>query len=143
MKENNDISDEQKKMEDELKKLEEENRKARIKKEIDRLGKLFSKVDAKRKKAVNSLIENAAFMSVTLDDLQMQINRNGAVSEYQNGENQWGTKKSPQIEIYNSMIKNHMSILKQLTDLMPEPEIKQEKQKPDAFEIIMGRGKNV
>lgn len=94
----------------------------RINTEIKKLNKLFSKIDQKAKKAVHSLIENAAFMSITLDDLQRTINENGVVSEYQNGENQWGTKKSPEVEIYNSMIKNHMIVIKQLTDLLPKQE---------------------
>lgn len=91
----------------------------RIKGEVRRLSRIFSKVDKKAKSAVKSLIENAAFMAVTLADLQEDINRNGVVSEYQNGEHQWGTKKSPEVEIYNTMVKNHASIIKQLTDLLP------------------------
>jgi len=45
------------------------------------------------------------------------------VSTYQNGENQWGTKKSPEIEIYNAMIKNHAAIIKQLQDMLPKSDI--------------------
>ena len=91
----------------------------RIKKEIKRLTNIFAKMDAKRKKSVSSLIENAAFMAITLQDLQDEINRSGVVSEYKNGENQYGTKKSPEVEIYNTMVKNYASIIKQLTDLLP------------------------
>jgi hypothetical protein len=58
-------------------------------------------------------------MSITLDDLQDKINEIGVVSEYQNGQNQWGTKKSPEVEVYNAMIKNYMGVIKQLTDLIP------------------------
>jgi hypothetical protein len=72
---------------------------------------------------VDSLIRNAAFMTVTLQDLQAEINENGVMSEYKNGEHQWGTKKSPQVEIYNTMIKNHASITKQLTDLLPKNKV--------------------
>lgn len=103
----------------------------RILLEIKRLNKIFGKMDTKTKKAVHSLIENAAFMSVTLEDLQKEIIKNGVVSEYQNGENQWGTKKSPEVEVYNTMIKNHIAIMKQLTELLPKQEIKQE---DDGFE---------
>jgi hypoxanthine-guanine phosphoribosyltransferase len=92
----------------------------RIKSEIKNLNKLFNKMDNKTKKAVHTLIENAAFMSVQLEDLQDHMNENGVISEYQNGENQWGTKKSPEAEVYNSMIKNHMLVMKQLTDLLPK-----------------------
>ncbi len=104
----------------------------RIEKEIKRLNGIFKKLDPKTKKAVNSLIQNVAFMSVTLEDLQNHINKNGCVSEYQNGENQWGSKKSPEVEIYNSMIKNHSGIIKQLTDLLPK-DVKP-KEESDGFE---------
>ena len=99
---------------------EEQEKLARISVEIKKLNKLYTKLDLKTKKAVHSIIENAAFMSITLEDLQLQIIINGVVSEYQNGENQFGTKKSPEVEIYNTMIKNHMTIMKQLTDLLPK-----------------------
>ncbi|HSH35483.1 P27 family phage terminase small subunit [Schnuerera sp.] len=92
----------------------------RIKKEMRRLKRIYKDMDPDVKKATQSLIENAAFMVVTLEDLQETINREGVISEYQNGANQWGTKKSPEVEIYNTMIKNHMSIIKQLTDLLPK-----------------------
>lgn len=32
-------------------------------------------------------------------------------------------KKSPEVEIYNTMIKNHLSIMKQLTDLLPKSNV--------------------
>ncbi len=106
----------------------------RISNEIKRLNRILTKVDAKTKKAVSSLIENAAFMSVTLEDLQKFINKNGVTSEYQNGENQWGTKKSPEVEIYNVMIKNHMTVMKQLTELLPK---KTQKDTSDGFEAFV------
>ncbi|MGM7635644.1 hypothetical protein [Bacillus sp. Hm123] len=99
---------------------EEEEKLARVEQQKRILRRQFTKLDTKMKKTAASLIENAAFMIVTLEDLQKEINRNGAVSIYQNGENQWGTKKSPEVEIYNTMIKNHMAIMKQLTDLLPK-----------------------
>ena len=98
----------------------------RIKAEVRRLNSLFSKMDKDTKKVVKSLIENAAFMAVTLEDLQEHINKNGVISEYQNGENQWGTKKSPEVEIHIAMTKNHNATMKQLADLLPKKPIKQE-----------------
>lgn len=102
----------------------------RIKTERQRLDRIFADIDEKRRGTVQSLMNNAAFMAVTLEDLQAQINENGVVSEYQNGENQWGTKKSPEVEIYNTMIKNYTAIIKQLTDLLPEGDEKED----DGFE---------
>ncbi|SMO54717.1 hypothetical protein [Melghirimyces algeriensis] len=92
----------------------------RIKKEFNRLKRIFKHIPKERKDTAISLMRNAAFMTATLDDLQDQINRKGYITEYQNGENQWGTKKSPEVDIYNVMIKNHMAVIKQLCDLLPD-----------------------
>lgn len=95
-----------------------------IKQEIIRLKKIFNDLEKDKLDTVISLIKNAAFMTITLIDLQETINNDGSVSTYQNGENQWGTKKSPEVDIYNTMIKNHMQIMKQLTDLLPKQQAK-------------------
>lgn len=107
----------------------------RISKETKRLYKLFSKMDAKIKKSVQSLVDNAAFMAITLEDLMEIINTNGVTEEYQNGANQSGVKKSSEVEVYNTMVKNHMNIMKQLTDLLPkQPPQNSEVDKDDGFE---------
>lgn len=119
--------------------LKQEEKLRRISEEIKRLNKLFSKVDLKTRKAVHSLIENAAFMAVSLTDLQEEINQNGYTEEYQNGANQCGVKKSSAVEVYNLMVKNHMGVMKQLTDLLPKQEAKP---KADEFkEFVEGRDK--
>jgi uncharacterized FlaG/YvyC family protein len=100
--------------------FEEIAKQEEIKKEISKLNKLFKDMDVNIKKSVHSVIENAAFMAVTLRDLQDYLNKNGLTCEYQNGENQFGTKKSPEIDIYNTMIKNFISSMKSLTDLLPK-----------------------
>lgn len=105
----------------------------RIKKEISRLNKLVKKVDEKKKKAIVSLINNAAFMAVTLEDLQVEINENGVTEKYKNGANQYGVKKSSAVEVYNAMIKNHMQVMKQLTDLLPKEDPKNEDDGFDDF----------
>lgn len=91
-----------------------------IKKEIARLNKTCKNMDADRTATAKGLIEESAFMAVTLLDLRETINKKGCISVYQNGENQWGTKKAPEIEIYNTMIKNYMQVIKQLAELLPE-----------------------
>jgi hypothetical protein len=103
----------------------------KISTEIKRLKGIFGEMTKNTKKIVKSLIENAAFMAITLEELQDHINENGVTCEYQNGENQWGTKKSPEVEIHMSMTKNHTQIMKQLADLIPK---EQPKQEDDGFE---------
>jgi len=123
-------------MSQELQTLQNKDKDARTKKEILKLKRSFKDLDKKTLDTVSSLINNAAFMAVTLNDLQETINTEGTVTEYQNGENQWGTKKSPEVEIYNTMIKNHVSIMKTLTDLIP----KKDKSEDDGFDsFVSGR----
>ena len=111
----------------------------RIKKseELRRLEKIFKDIRADRKETVKKLIENAAFMEIQLSVLQKQIAENGVTSEYQNGENQWGTKKSPEVEIYNTMVKNYTAVIKQLLELLPEGEGNEE----DELLSFIGGGK--
>ena len=78
----------------------------RIKREREKLAEVFAKMDENKRKTAEKLMDNAAFMAVTL--------------EYQNGENQFGTKKSPEVEVYNTMIKNYTTVIKTLCDLLPE-----------------------
>lgn len=96
------------------------NKEEWIKKEEDRLNEIFKDIDEKKKKTVQSLISSAAFMSISIKELEGIINVKGYTEEYQNGANQRGIKKCSEVEIYNIMIKNHMNCIKQLTDLLPK-----------------------
>jgi len=90
-----------------------------IEKEIKRLDKVFINIQKNKKDTVDVLIENVAFMRVQMKVMKDRINTDGTSIKYQNGENQWGFKKSPDVDTYNSFIKQCTSIVKQLTDLLP------------------------
>lgn len=98
------------------KKIEKEKK---IKKEIARLKKVFRDLDKNKLQTVESLIRNAAFMAVSLEELQEIINVEGYTEEYQNGANQSGRKQSEAVKTHIAMTKNHASIMKQLADLAP------------------------
>lgn len=91
-------------------------------KELNKLKKIFKNIEPDKQKTVERLIENAAFMAESLDELQDIIREKGFTEEYQNGANQFGVKKCSEIEIYNTMIKNYSSVIKQLIDLLPQGE---------------------
>lgn len=91
----------------------------RIKKEITRLRRVLRELDKNKLAVVESLIYNAAFMAVSLAELQEIINAEGYTDEYQNGKNQSGTKQSEAVKIHLSMTKNHAAVIKQLADLAP------------------------
>ena len=91
-----------------------------IKKEVNRLKNLFKDLEENKKKLAKNLIENAAFMSITLEDLKKDIIKYGVKETYVNGRDQYGFKESIESKTYNTMIKNYMNIIKQLNDMMPE-----------------------
>lgn len=105
----------------------EKTKEQRIKSEKTRLKGIFSDLDENKKKLVTPLIEKAAFMGIELDDLGKIIEAEGWTSEYKNGENQFGTKKSPEAETYIALSKNYAAIIKQLTDLVPPAKRKNSK----------------
>lgn len=97
----------------------------RIKKEIGRLRRLFKEIDENKKKLVDSTIADVAFLTVTMQDLRDQIVRNGTTVEYKNGENQWGTKQSPDAQLYLQMSQKQTQAMKILVDCLPKTPGKQ------------------
>ena len=93
-----------------------------IKKEVAKLTRIFKTLSTGTKSSITNLINEAAFMSVSLAELRTIINKKGYIEEYQNGENQKGIKKAAEVDIYNSLIKHYMAIMKQLLDLLPKTE---------------------
>lgn len=91
----------------------------KVKKETERLRKLFKDLDANKLKTVDALIARAAFITVSLQELEDQLNRDGWVEPYQNGRNQSGLKKSAAAEVHIGLTKNLNAIMKQLLDLVP------------------------
>lgn len=97
----------------------------KIHKEELRLKKVFKNLDKNKLQTVQSLIRNAAFMAVSLEELQEIINAEGYIVEYQNGANQSGTKQSDAVKTHIAMTKNHASVIKQLCELVPPEEKRQ------------------
>lgn len=103
--------------------MEENVKRERIERELERISSFYQLKPSDHRKKVLSLLEplikNAAFMRVTLEDLQEAVNRDGAVEVYQNGANQKGVKQSAALQSYNTLIKNYTSVMKQLSVLLP------------------------
>lgn len=91
----------------------------RIKK-VSRLRKLFKEIDENKKKLVMALIDDVAFLTVTMQDLRESIIREGTTVEYKNGENQYGTKQSPDAQLYLAMSQKQAQAMKILLDCMPK-----------------------
>jgi hypothetical protein len=99
--------------------LDEFNKNKYIKAEISKLKKIFANMPKDRLKAAEGLIKRAAFMSASLTELEAAINEKGYTDTYQNGKDQTGTKKLPEVEIYNAMVKNYTATIRALVDMVP------------------------
>ena len=94
----------------------------RISQRIAEFSEPFANIGEVAMRIVYPLINTAGFMYVTIEELQKAINENGVIDKYQNGANQYGTKKSAEVEIYLTMSKNFASIIKQLFEMVPDAE---------------------
>lgn len=101
----------------------------RISEEFSRISSFFEELREGEKAVVFPLLQNAAFMRITLDDLQEIISQQGCVEAYQNGANQKGLKQSAALQSYNALIKNYTTVIKKLFDLLP-PE-----KRPSPYEV--------
>lgn len=91
----------------------------RVKKERERLFDIFKDLEANKLKTCSALIDRAAYITVSLEDLEEQLNETGWVETYQNGENQFGIKKSAAADVHISLTKNLNALIKQLLELVP------------------------
>ncbi len=110
----------------------------RIKKEQRRLRRLFRDIDDKKKKLVDTTIEDVAFMTVTMQDLREKITRDGTTARYKNGANQYGTKQSPESQLYLQMSQKQTQAMKILVDCLPKNE-KPKAMEDDFDEFVKGR----
>ncbi len=107
----------------------------RIKKEGRRLKRIYKDVDKDNKAIIDGLIQRAAYMRVTLEDWENDIDENGYVEMFTQSEKiDPYERERPVARLYNTMNKNYQSIIKQLSDLVPKPEPKQE---DDGFETFL------
>ena len=95
-------------------------KKKRIKKEVARLKRLFKEIDDNKKKLVFTTIDDVAFMTITMQDLRDDIIRDGTTVEYKNGENQYGTKQSPDAQLYLQLSQKQTQAMKILLDCLPK-----------------------
>ena len=89
-----------------------------IKAELRKLNKFFHNMPKDKQKLLKGLKEQAAFMYATLMELQEIMNNEGPVELFEQGKQKL-LREHPASKVYNSMIKNYSSVIKQLLELMP------------------------
>lgn len=105
----------------------------RINKERERLTALFADLDANQLQAAAGLISSAAFLAVSLEDLEAEINANGYIDSYTNGASQAGEKISAAVQAYATLNAKYQSTIQKLLKIVP-PAAK--KPKPKSTEEI-------
>lgn len=88
-----------------------------VKKEKSKFSAICREVGKDKKKAMETLVNEAAFMGASLFELRQKINEKGYTEEYQNGANQKGVKKCSEVEVYNVMIKNYTAVIRQIMEI--------------------------
>ncbi len=94
---------------------------ARIKKEQKRITKLYKNLSKDRLEITKKLIERAAYMLVSLEDMEAKIAEDGLVVKMPQG-SYTIERAHPLLQQYNAMVKNYNSTIKQLNESLPPVE---------------------
>ncbi|MGM0122727.1 hypothetical protein IGI37_000093 [Enterococcus sp. AZ194] len=97
-----------------------EERDKLVKKEKNRLKKLFKDIPSNKLKAVDGLIIQAARLKILLDEMWIDISENGDVEMFcQSDKQDPYERERPMAKLFNSRDMSYQRIMKQLTDLIP------------------------
>ena len=116
---------------------EEEKQKA-IKKEITKLRRLFKNLPKDKRQAADGLIQEAAFMRVTLEEARHIIDQQGIIEVFEQGSQRF-LREHPATKVYNTMINRYAAVCKQLFDMVPDPDVG--KQAEDELMAFVKRGR--
>jgi hypothetical protein len=106
----------------------------RISKEEKRLRRIYKNIGKDQKAIIDGLIQRAAYMRITLEEWEKDIDENGYIEMFtQSEKTDPYERERPVARLYNTMNKNYQSIIKQLTDLVPKEEPKNEDDGFDEF----------
>lgn len=98
----------------------EKERNRRIKKEINRINKLFKNVSKDKKELIKELIKRASFLLIISEDIEKQLKVLTNFTEKTINASQEFVKPNPLYKEYRDTIKSYQSLMKQLTDLSKE-----------------------
>lgn len=91
-----------------------------IRKEKNRLMKVFKEIDKNKLEFVKKQIDNLAYLNLLAEQLRRSISVNGTTCGWDNGGGQKGVKDNPDVRNLISVQKNIVSITNQLIDLVPK-----------------------
>lgn len=106
-------------------KREDLTKEERINAEEKRLRRIYKDLPKDTRAIIDGLIRRAAYMRITLEDYEKDIDENGYMEMFsQSDKTDPYERERPVARLYNSMTKNYQSAIKQLDDKLPKAEIK-------------------
>lgn len=94
--------------------------------DIEKIQDIFQNIDEDKKILANEMIEELMFMKETMSNCRSIVKEVGVIELFQQGSNQFN-RENPAIKTYNTTIKNYNAVMKQLLDLLPKDEPKEQK----------------
>lgn len=94
---------------------------SRQKKEQNRIKKIYKNLPKERLEIAKKLIERAAYMLVSLEEMEAKISEDGLVVTMPQGSYEI-ERAHPLLQPYNAMVKNYNATIKQLNDIAPNSE---------------------
>lgn len=98
-----------------------EEKDRQTKKEMLKLRRLFKNLPKDKMKAAEGLIQEAAFMKVTLEEARHIIDQEGIIEHFEQGSQKF-LREHPATKVYNTMIQRYATVCKQLFDMIPDTE---------------------
>ena len=95
------------------------NEKTRKETVLDEMKEIYEELSPEERVICYAMLEEAAFLKVTLEGLRSEIEMNGCVDDYQNGANQFGKKISASLQSYNQTLKNYYVLMEKITKMFP------------------------
>ncbi|MFE6232534.1 hypothetical protein ACFVL4_15255 [Bacillus subtilis] len=96
----------------------QEEKEKMIRKESNKLKKILKNLDGDKFKVADGLIQEAAFMKVTLQETREVIDREGILELFEQGSQKFN-REHPATKVYAAMINRYSAICKQLFELLP------------------------
>jgi hypothetical protein len=107
----------------------------RISKEEKRLRESYGNIPEDIMRVADGLIRRAAYMRITLEDYEKDLDENGYVEMFsQSDKTDPYERERPVARLYNTMNKNYQSIIKQLADMIPKEPPKKKGVEDDDFD---------
>lgn len=94
-------------------------------------------VSTKRIKALESIIENTAWMKIKLDDAREAVKTSNVVIPYDNGGGQTGLRENPLFKGYESLWKSYMAGMCKILDCLPNEQVNVEVEKIETPKTVL------